>query len=162
MNKTRLDLLEKQSKTNKDFNDIIDLIAPIVIDKKITKRETDKANALILEKFGTYNAGDDKKYPRYSVAVGKNYSITLDIYAHDRYIQDSSGCSYIPNSVKSIYLHNDKTLTIEDLQRYKNNAEGTPSRQEIEKSFDKYEKLNEKIKDLEDQRNELVFHYYFK
>lgn len=165
-----IDLLVKQSKFNKDLTLIIDTITPIICDKKITKREIDKANTALLDKFGYYIYADgESKTSLYNVYLQKDYFTLLKIHCADRWVRhtpDSSGysfTSYIPEDVKTIYCDRETGgITTEELNKYKPSKEYTPTKSEILASYKKYEQLNTKIKELENKRSKLPFHYYFK
>jgi hypothetical protein len=169
LDKNKLKLLIMQSEFNKDCNTIIDIIAPIVCDKKITKREIDKANQVILNTFGKYNAykdedGINKYYPRYTIALFIDYGRTVKIYKHDRSFtvrrEDYNEACYMYESNKSIYLDN-KMITQERIQQYKYGKKQTPSKAEIIKAYNKYQKIVEQEKLLNDKKDDLPFHYYF-
>lgn len=167
MNDTQLKLLTIQSEFNKDCNTIIDLIAPIICNKKITKREIDKANKAIFAHFGEYNAyrteaGELKLLAHYVLGLQAVYSsCTLKIYKGDRSIQDGERTYYIPDSDRTIYLEKDGTITPEVLQKYKHEAKYTPTEKQIVKAYEKTLAIDQKIRALQQERSELPFYYYF-
>lgn len=162
-----IELLEKQSKFNADINAIIDTIAPFIIDRKITKREIDKANNALINKFGLFTRGQYTS-PLYTIWKNDNYGLfRIVIATSDRYINinkgDYSTSSYIPSDTKEIYCDsNTGKISIEELKKCYNTAKERPTKKEIQNSFNKWEKLNAKIRELENKKSELVFHYYFK
>lgn len=166
----KIETLIKQSKFNKDLNSIIDTISPFITGKKITKRELDKANNALLEKFGKLTEGiNDYTHlpwitPFYSVSVNDTYSLNrLVIYAHDRYTQTNEfEGEYIPNDKKEIYLSDNKLITAEDLEKYKNTAKDYPTREEIERDLAKYKAIRQQINQLENSITDLVFYYHLK
>lgn len=159
-----IELLVKQSKFNKDVNDIIDVIAPIICGKKITKREIDKANKALADTFGMFTSHG---YTQQLYRIGKytDYSTKVTIYTADRYVNDSNGTGvvYLSDDTVTIYMpHNTEVLTVEELNRYKKTDKYTPTRSQIEKAYKKYEAIQAKIKKLENEASSLPFHYYFK
>ena len=168
MDKTRLDVLELQSKTNKEFNEVIDIITPIIATgKKITKREIDKANAVILEKFGVADEwdmanGEHKTQGFYSIWLSKEYFTQITIYARQRYIQENDHTWYIKDDKRVIYTdgHAD-SITPEIMARYKYESHYMPTRRQIEKSFNDIDKLKARIKTLENEISKKPFHYYY-
>ena len=169
INKTKLALLVKQSKFNKDQNRIIDIIAPIICNKKITKREIDKANQALVDAFGVFSAykdhsGKEIKIALYTVSKYVDYGTKINIYASDRSVKDGDyGCSYMPENVRTIYLtHNQDSLTVDELNAYKFKSDYMPTEKQIIRAYDEYEAINEKISKLEDKKRALPpFHYYF-
>lgn len=164
MNESRLQLLVKQSKFNSDISIIIDTISPIICNKKITKREIDKANTALLNKFGYHTYADgESKTQLYRIAKWDNYgSCGVKIYTSDRWVKDGEHTvAYIPDDTKTIYS-DDGIITTESINKYKPSSEYTPTKAQIESSYKKYEQLRAKIRELENKRSELPFHYYFK
>lgn len=167
MNNTQLKLLTMQSAFHKDCNTIIDLIAPIICDKKITKREIDKANLAIFAKFGEYVAYKDDHnepvfVPHFTLSLQIDaWSRKLKIYKHDRAISHDGITNYMYESDRTIYLENDGTITNEELQRHKVNSEYMPTEKQIVTAEKQYRLLEDKIKKLEDKKSSLPFHYYF-
>lgn len=163
INKNKLDLLVKQSKFNKDISLIIDIISPFIVDKaKITKREIDKANDALLKAFGTYKTENDKQWAKYTIYTQdfSNYK-TITIYCHDRCISNENGTGYIPEYTRTMYPENG-IFTLECLNKWKYEAKYTPTKAQIKASYKKYEELNEKIRELENKKSNLTFHYYFR
>ena len=161
-------ILEKQSQFNKDLNAIIDTISPYICDKKITKREIDKANNALIDKFGKYKAHTNHEgkivlIPHYHLYLQKDYSTTITIMKNDRSISEGDGTYYIPDNSKTIYLDRETGgISKEELGKYYNTPEQYPTKSQILASYKKYEMINAKIRELENKRSELPFHYYFK
>lgn len=158
-----IELLEKQSKFNKDINGIIDTIAPFICNKKITKREIDKANKALTDKFGTFTQGGYTS-PLYIIWKNDNYNmLRIVIHTRDRNVNTGDfGCAYIPSDTKEIYCDSEtQSITTEELKKCYNTAKEKPTRAQIEKSFKKWEELNVKIREIENKRSNLIFHYYF-
>lgn len=171
MDTHKLQLLAMQSDFHKDVNTIIDIIAPIVCGKKITKREIDKANKALIDKFGDFHAyttepykseGEVKVYsPHYTVSLQADYgSKKLRIYKHKRSLQGEH-THYMHESDRSIYLENDGTIAHEVLQKYKFDKKYMPTEKQIVSAEKEYKELEDKIKKLEDKKSGLPFHYYF-
>ena len=166
----KIETLIKQSKFNKDINTIIDTIAPFIIDKKITKREIDKCNKALIDKFDIFkteiNEYTKEKYniPFYYVYINDQYNLNrLVIYCNDRYIQtEEFGGEYIPSYTKEIYLDDDKTISSDVLMKNKNTSREYPTREQIEKDLIIYKDINSKINELETQKTALSFYYYLK
>lgn len=167
MKDAQLKLLTMQSEFNKDCNAILYIISPIICNKKITKREVDKANKELLHHFGEYIAykddhGEPVMVANYTVYLSTDYgSRKLTIYKHDRSIQGDSYSAYMYEYSRTIYLEEDGTISNEALQRYTFDSKYTPTEKQIVKASATYEAINAKIKKLEDKRSELPFHYYF-
>lgn len=162
---TSLQLLVMQSAFNTDCNTIIELIAPIVCNKKITKREIDKANKVILDTFGTYDAytneqGEIVKYPRYTVALYTDYSKTLKIYKHDRSFTKGERGYYMHESDKHIYL-DDGMITTERIKQFIYDKKYMPTEKQIIQAYNQYVKYEEQIGKLNNKKSDLPFHYYF-
>jgi hypothetical protein len=163
MTKARLAVLVKQSKFNKDIPKIIDLIAPVVCGKKITKREIDKANKILLDHFGVYTTYKDiheveKVMGFYQVSLRKDYINRLAIWANDRSVSGEY-TGYIPESDKTIYLEDGGKISVEELNKYKPSRSKMPTAKQIEKAYIKYQELGEKISKLKDKQSDLSFYY---
>lgn len=166
MKDTQLKLLTMQSEFHRDCNTIIDLIAPIVCDKKITKREIDKANQALFVAFGEYgayrnDAGELVLAPKYSVHLSDNYgSRKLNIYRHDRLIQGGERTHYMHEYTRTIYLDG-VGISHDGIMRCKLSESYMPTEKQIVASYAQYEAINAKIDKLVNKRSELPFHYYF-
>lgn len=167
MKDTQLTLLNMQSAFNKDCNAILYIISPIVCNKKITKREVDKANKELLHHFGEYIAykddhGEPVMIANYTVFLSTGYgSRRLTIYKHDRSIQGDGHSAYMYEYIRTIYLEKDGTISNEVLERYKFDSKYMPTEKQIVKAEKEYRELEIKIKKLEDKKSSLPFHYYF-
>lgn len=162
-------LVQKNQKVKKDINEILVLIEPLVAaGRKITKREIDKAQALVNLNYGTAEGTDwqgvVKSYPNYRVYLVKdNYFKTLKIRATDRHITDGENNYYIPDDERSIYLDNDTTsIDPEGYKRYIQNDVVIPSDREIEEEILEYQRLNKEIKALEDSKSLLKYRHMIK
>ena len=168
MNDTQMKLLTMQSGFHKDCNTIIDLIVPIVCNKKITKREIDKANEKLLSYFGQYVAykndkGESVYIPHYTVSLQvESYgSSKLHIYKHNRSLQGGEHTAYMYENDRTIYLESDRSISNEVIQRYKFDRKYMPTIKQIEKAYEEYVAIEAKEKALRDRKSSLPFYYYF-
>lgn len=162
MNDMRMQLLEKQSEVNKVFNEIVKIIVETIpTEKKITKRELDKVNAILMDKYGAHgimtNGG---AYAKYTVSLDKrSYGSTLCVFSQDRYITVGDNTSYIPEYMRTIFL--DKKTGGIDVNTIEYATLPTPTRAEIRQAFKRIEERNKQIEELKGLNSGEPFHYYY-
>ena len=169
--KTKIDLLEKENKTMLELDKAINIVAPILIGaKKITKREIDKANKLLIEELGikeTYYHEYKKEYIQipYYYMYKKEYnnpylSDILIIVGNDRSIKEKDNYYYIPNNERHLY-GTGKTITQEELNRSIYNGKKL-TREEIENNVKEYLEINKKIEELKEEQDKIDQNGYIK
>lgn len=169
--KTKIDLLEKENKTMLELNKAIEIVSPILVGaKKITKREIDKANKLLMEELGikeTYYHEYKKEdiqipyYYMYKKEYNSPYlSDILILVANDRSIKEKDNNYYIPNDERHLY-GTGKTITQEELNRSIYNRKKL-TREEIENNVKKYLEINKKIEELKEEQDKISQKGYIK
>lgn len=168
-------LYAKQSKIDKDFSDILELIKPVIVTgRSITEREIKKAQKLINEKYGLYDTFTNSytkelvEIPMYRIYkdFSSEYSQTLNIRASDRSItfeKTPRGDDFlsIPNDTKTIYLERDRTIAEEEYSRYIGDKK-TYTKEEILEGLKQYEALEEEKEAIEEKQSKIKYHYEYK
>jgi len=167
MRRQTINLIKKQIDVYVELDKATQLIEPVVATgKKLTKREVNKANEMLLKEFGLLGK---HKVAKITCYLSREFSFRkLIIFNQDRSIRDEAdsngycSTSYVTDYTKTIYLDDELgSITLDKYRDYYANPKQMTVKQ-IQASIDKFKALEEKRKKLEDEQRELDYYYLIK
>jgi len=146
-----INIIKKQNEIDILLDKALKLIEPLVTDKKITKRETDKANNLLkLNKIAI------------SVYIRKYDYMNnrLELLAQDRSISGvEESTIHIKEDSRSLYLDDYNLITLEYYQKQYSNIKKITEKQIIF-NINKMDTINKKIDELENSKRDIKYKFY--
>ena len=146
-----INIIKKQNEIDILLDKALKLIEPLVTDKKITKRETDKANNLLkLNKIAI------------SVYIRKYDYMNnrLELLAQDRSISGvEESTIHIKEDSRSLYLDDYNLITLEYYQKQYSNIKKITEKQIIF-NINKMNTINKKIDELENSKRDIKYKSY--
>ena len=154
--KETIELIKLQNKVDIELDKAIKLIAPIVATgKKLTKRETKKAEALLKE-----NNLDIRVY------LSRDYFSYLKLFHTNRLVQikdnnsDYQYTAYINDDSRSIMLDKEEiSLSLEELNKYDRETE-VITEEQIKSNIKEMTSIKEQIKALESKKWDIKYRSY--
>ena len=154
--KETIELIKLQNKVDIELDKAIKLIAPIVATgKKLTKRETKKAEALLKE-----NNLDIRVY------LSRDYFSYLKLFHTNRLVQikdnnsDYQYTAYINDDSRSIMLDKEEiSLSLEELNKYDRETE-VITEEQIKSNIKEMTSIKEQIRALESKKWDIKYRSY--